>query len=298
MLHSLDIFTLLAAGTVASVSTAVLLIFFQMHQKTYRGFEFWIVSSLLVSLGYATLIFRPVSHLWVNVIVSNLSFTLTAAFRAQGVLRFMSGSSLSKVFLILYPLTMLVALLVLLGTGATAAHRNLVFSLGIFPLICLISREFIRHHPEGKGSLYISAAFINAFFGVMMILRAIIWFFNQEQDFINLGLMNSIHFLMVIAYEIGLAIFFLMMNSQRMEQELQDSMEELKLTMGKVKTLSGLLPICASCKKIRDDEGYWGQVEVYIRKHTDAKFTHGICPDCARELYPDIHLDGLLEDDT
>ena len=53
-------------------------------------------------------------------------------------------------------------------------------------------------------------------------------------------------------------------------------------------TLSGLLPICASCKKIRDDSGYWNRIESYIGKHTDVQFTHGICPDCARKLYRNL----------
>jgi hypothetical protein len=54
-----------------------------------------------------------------------------------------------------------------------------------------------------------------------------------------------------------------------------------------VKTLSGLLPICSSCKKIRDDKGYWNRLETYIETRTEADFTHGICPDCARKLYPE-----------
>ncbi len=55
-----------------------------------------------------------------------------------------------------------------------------------------------------------------------------------------------------------------------------------------MKTLRGYLPICANCKKIRDDKGYWQQLEIYMRDHTGAEFTHGICPDCAKELYPDF----------
>lgn len=54
-----------------------------------------------------------------------------------------------------------------------------------------------------------------------------------------------------------------------------------------IKRLRGMLPICSSCKKIRDDKGYWKQVEVYIRDHSEAQFTHGICPDCLRSLYPE-----------
>ena len=54
--------------------------------------------------------------------------------------------------------------------------------------------------------------------------------------------------------------------------------------MAKVKTLSGLVPICAWCKKIRDDSGFWEQVEVYIQDHSDAVFSHGVCPDCAKRM--------------
>mgnify|MGYP000368555593 CR=1 FL=1 len=63
---------------------------------------------------------------------------------------------------------------------------------------------------------------------------------------------------------------------------------ELQEALDNVKTLSGLLPICANCKKIRDDKGYWNQIEVYLQKHSDARFTHGLCPECVKKLYPEL----------
>lgn len=62
--------------------------------------------------------------------------------------------------------------------------------------------------------------------------------------------------------------------------ERKNTISELQSALNNIKTLSGLLPICASCKKIRDDRGYWNQVETYIMQHTDASFTHGYCPEC------------------
>ena len=59
--------------------------------------------------------------------------------------------------------------------------------------------------------------------------------------------------------------------------------------MDRVNLLTGMLPICASCKKIRDDKGYWNQIETYIRDHSEAEFSHGICPDCAKKLYPEFY---------
>jgi len=66
------------------------------------------------------------------------------------------------------------------------------------------------------------------------------------------------------------------------------SKNKLQTTLEEVKTLSGFVPICASCKKIRDDKGYWQAVEKYIAAHSSAEFTHGICPDCISKLYPEL----------
>jgi PAS domain S-box-containing protein len=71
------------------------------------------------------------------------------------------------------------------------------------------------------------------------------------------------------------------------EQEREELILELKEALSRIKTLNGLLPICASCKKIRNDRGYWEQIETYIRDHSEAQFSHGICPDCAKSLYPE-----------
>ena len=70
----------------------------------------------------------------------------------------------------------------------------------------------------------------------------------------------------------------------QMEQERESLIRELQEALLEVRRLSGLLPICISCKKIRDDRGYWSRVEEYISKHSKARFTHGYCPDCARKF--------------
>ncbi len=78
----------------------------------------------------------------------------------------------------------------------------------------------------------------------------------------------------------------------KVEQEKERLIRELRDALSQIKTLSGLLPICAACKKIRDDHGYWRQIEAYIREHTQANFSHSICPDCAKKLYPQYKYPG------
>jgi PAS domain S-box-containing protein len=82
---------------------------------------------------------------------------------------------------------------------------------------------------------------------------------------------------------------------KRAEHERERLIGELQEALAKIKTLRGLIPICSACKKIRDDQGYWQQVEVYVRDHSEAEFSHGLCPDCARRLYPDIFQEEAHE---
>jgi methyl-accepting chemotaxis protein len=77
---------------------------------------------------------------------------------------------------------------------------------------------------------------------------------------------------------------------KRAEAEKENLIAELQEALSKVKTLSGLLPICSSCKNIRDDSGYWKQIESYIGDHSEAEFSHSICPECAKKLYPDLEI--------
>jgi PleD family two-component response regulator len=71
-----------------------------------------------------------------------------------------------------------------------------------------------------------------------------------------------------------------------LQKSLEEKNAQLQKALGEIKILQGIIPICANCKKVRDDNGFWNQVEAYITEHSEAKFSHGICPTCAKELYP------------
>jgi PAS domain S-box-containing protein len=103
----------------------------------------------------------------------------------------------------------------------------------------------------------------------------------------SLGIKFPIYDIKCEVYAIG-GIFTDITERKRAEQERELLIEALQEALANIKTLRGMLPICASCKKIRDDSGYWSQIEAYIQAHSDAVFSHGICPDCARRMYGDI----------
>ncbi len=96
----------------------------------------------------------------------------------------------------------------------------------------------------------------------------------------------------MVGYLLGsflLAIGFYRWLPKIIEHDRQNK-ERLEKASSEIKTLSGLLPICSSCKKIRDDHGYWSQIEGYISHHSEVTFSHSICPDCAKKLYPNLEI--------
>jgi len=90
------------------------------------------------------------------------------------------------------------------------------------------------------------------------------------------------------AVERTLREWCLIQEHKQAEIEREKLIDELQDALAKVKKLSGLIPICSSCKKIRDDKGYWNQLEKYLLEHSDATLSHGLCPDCAKNLYPEV----------
>jgi predicted membrane protein len=118
------------------------------------------------------------------------------------------------------------------------------------------------------------------------ILAIILFGFNFQPQSTMLNIIFCLPTLTIYPILIGMVAY-------RLSLQLSKQRNELQATLDQVKTLSGLLPICASCKNIRDDNGYWKQIEQYIQHHSEAEFSHGICPECAKKLYPDFDLSNI-----
>jgi hypothetical protein len=98
---------------------------------------------------------------------------------------------------------------------------------------------------------------------------------------------------------IGAVVYFRDISERmRAAAEREKFVRELQDALASVRQLSGLLPICASCKQIRNDKGYWTQIEVYVQDHSDAQFSHGICPECMEKLYPEFSGKDQAKEDT
>ncbi len=120
--------------------------------------------------------------------------------------------------------------------------------------------------------------------GVSIVLTTLLFLFSPAREFHTS--LDSLRFL--VTYTIVAIIAYGLESSRsKYAQELREERDALHLAMQQVKTLRGLLPICASCKSIRDDQGYWNKIETYLNEHSEVQFSHGICPACLEKLYPE-----------
>jgi hypothetical protein len=151
--------------------------------------------------------------------------------------------------------------------------RVVAYVMGLYTLVLLLN---YWQEPQGCKIQY--EVFLYAIFGILLTWLA---FFGGFVSSLRNRLRDQNKKIHKAHEEITLEV-----NERKQAQAEKDKLiAELKSALNEVKTLSGLLPICASCKKIRDDRGYWNQIESYIREHSEAEFSHSICPECAHKLY-------------
>ena len=176
------------------------------------------------------------------------------------------------------------------GTGLTLFKKISEYIISLI-LIGAIILLFQKRKEFDEGVLQILIASI----AVTITSELAFTFYIHAYGFSNLigHILKIISFYLIYKaiIETGLVRPYdlLFRNLKKSEEDLRYERDNLQKALAKVKTLSGLLPICANCKKIRDDKGYWNQIEAYIRDHSEADFSHSICPECAKNLYPEFY---------
>jgi len=292
----LDIKTLLLAVTLVTFVYGLGLALYWSHQKTFPGFKHWIISFFAISIGYALLLARESIPLAMSVVVGNSFFAIGALLRLDGVCRFTKGAGLKAihysslvVFVILFSLFYFVYPNIVIRT----------FLIGIFTaaLSLVIAWHFFRAAPKPNHLFYYAAASLNAFFALSLVILPTLIRRPPGDDIFLMGNRYAIYYVIALFFEIGWGFCLLMINNQRLEAHLHsarlklvESNKQLEKAIRDKITLSGLLPICAHCKKIRDDKGYWNHLESYIKTHSEADFSHSICPECARKNYPELDI--------
>ena len=295
---TIDIKTLMLSNMLVSVFFCIAFFIYSLDQTTYRGFRLWTLSPLIMALGFVSIFLRGSIPLGVSIFAVNGLFPLVAVIRLDAIKRFLVGKPLAKLAYTL-PIFVVIAAMIFYFVDDRIEIRAFILSSTLFILSVSISWNLVRNSPLENRLLYYSAGIFIATRGLTILIWAILWQINDQEHIFDTSIWSSIHFEFGLISEIGQNLIFLMMNSKRAEKDFIESRSKLNSTvldlraaLSEVKKLQGILPICSYCKKIRDDHGAWQGIEGYVRERSDAEFSHGICPECAKKHYPDMDLYG------
>ena len=291
-----DVKILVLSNMLVSAFFCIAFLIYSLEQKTYRGFRLWAFSPLIMTLGFLTILLRETIPLGLSVFAVNGLFTLVAVIRLDAIKRFLVDKRLNKA---LYTIPIFVALASAIFYFAVdrIEIRTYIVSIALCILSVSIAWDLVRYSPPQNRLFYYSAGIFIAVRGLTILTRAILWQAGHQDDIFGISIWSSIQLELGLISEIGQNVIFLMINSKRAEADfnqtevkLNSTVIDLKKALSEVKTLQGILPICSHCKKIRDDRGSWQVIEAYVYERSDAQFSHGICPECAKEYYPDMDI--------
>lgn len=250
------------------------MLFLSRTRKTYPGFGIWTLSSFFSFAGLLFIGLRGILPEPLSIMLANAFLFSSVWLLSTGMIRFAQLPASEWPHFIAFIACMLAASYFTF-IQPSVGHRIILFSaflaLGVVRLVYMLSQSSA---PYMKGSrVLILGGCVLGLVWTIIRIGYIGTYHMDSQDFLAASVINGMTLL--INSCCYLAIFFGLsaLNFQRVEYDLIQARNE-------VKALKGIIPICCHCKKIRDDKGYWNQVEAYIRDHTDAEFSHGFCPEC------------------
>lgn len=269
--------------TTGFVSIALLLsmLVVARQRSTYSGFGRWAAATFALAFGMALIGWRDRLPPFLTIIVANTSLLASLVLIHDGLIRFADG----KPKLVWYgvPFLALEVPYILLTYITPNVRIRVIISSAIF---VIYSGVILRYYSKRIAPTYRKNWLLPVGFSVQMaiFLARIVHLVILRRglnDFMESGNLEAFLIILIYSTSIVIIVGLVVLNYQRTELELRSARSE-------VKTLRGIIPICASCKKIRDDEGYWNAVDSYLHLHTEAEFSHGLCPDCSRKLYPEL----------
>lgn len=246
-----------------------------------RGLEQWGLALLTQSTGWLFIALRGQVHDFLSIVLGNLLVVYSVIFLYRAVRRFVHQPEFPLVLHTLAAGQFVLFLIFTFVTPNIVARTLIVSTVGMVLTLmgasALLRRRKERSSPGAwlAGTMFLLLAVITASRMVYLVLVDASMPSVFAQNPMQAAYFSSVPLVLFLG-----TIGYILMCNERANLELRAALTD-------VRTLSGLVPICASCKHIRNDQGYWQQIESYLSQHLDTKFSHGLCPDCARRLYPD-----------
>lgn len=282
MYRLIDIRTASILNAVVGLIFCAYLAYVFRTRKTYAGFRQWTIASLCVFLSMVLISLRDMIPAWATIVVSNILVVASLVLIAQGTALF-TGRRYRREWLV-FPL-LATAVLSVVFTYYYPDVRARIVIVSVLPLPAMIQVIIFVRRPAasfpGLSSTWLVYSLGGLAFWLLVRVVLTVMFEGDLHDFLSASIVQGGFLVFYSAGNTAIFLGLLILHSQRIEADLQQALDE-------VRTLRGVIPICACCKKIRDDRGAWNQLEAYISHHSEAEFTHGFCPECTSRLMTGI----------
>jgi hypothetical protein len=291
---------LLITSAMLNVFMAMIMAVFYFSRKTFPGFNFWMGGVAATALTYGNLALRGTIPFEISIFLTNIFWPLTGLLYLDGLRRFLGFSKLPW-WIYVVPLLVAINAISTIYYFNSGVWRTIVITVAFSIPHGLTAWLGLREYANLKSIFLLILGLETSVATAAAICRAL---FNLTVP--NFEFMISLNselffFITFITLELVICFSFIMLNAEWFERDLlvtqsalESNVQKLEKALAEVKTLRGLLPICSNCKKICDDNSNWVQVEAYVRDRTDADFSHSICPDCLKKLYPEF-ADSILD---
>ena len=259
------------------------MLFIYISRKTYKGFLFWVIASFLNALGLMLLSLRSYLPDFITIVTANTLIISSAGLIAYG-LEVFYGDKGKKQYYISASIMIFISLIYFTyrdpDVNARIVIISSVWSLLFSYCLYIIYRRTLRQYKE--KNLLLSGSLIFLIIANLYRIFPTVFYEGKIIDFMDASVIQGILLEINLLAHIFIATGLIVLNFQRVEYDLNTVLREIK-------TLRGIIPICANCKNIRNDEGVWRQLESYIEEHSEVEFfSHGICPECTKKLYPEV----------
>lgn len=277
---ALDFRTIVFIASITALSMALFFGLITLRERN-RHMLFWTIAFFVKAMAFFLICQRQYFPKWISFSMANMLILVSLEFLQAGILALQNRSIrwTLMVFLDAAALGILVSAHFFLGYKTFVIALSLMIAIGDTAVLLTLLRKI----PDGMKHVHWLTASI---FGIdiLLLLLQIVWFILGVNAIATPTGITKLLFTNLIFCNMLLGLALLAIIYWRMHLNQIVLIEELEFALSQVHTLQGLLPICAWCKKIRDDRGSWQPIEEFVLRRTDAEFSHGICPECRSKL--------------
>jgi hypothetical protein len=258
----------------------LVMVYLMLSRRTYSGFGLWAGAAWTAAAGYLLMGLRGLLPLLVSAGLGNLLLIAAGILVCRGLNRF-TGDAPSN-WLDFGPLVVLTGLLVYFCLDDQTNIRVMVLSLGCAYYFGRGAWQAWRNLPSVLGGRSLPLMISLSLMAILSVVRAgsAMVVEHRIDNYMTAGPIQGLAFLLYLLMVVLVVLSLVNLNQQRVELELDK-------VHGELNVLKGILPVCSNCKKIKDENDQWHSLEGYVRRHSDAQVSHGLCPDCLQKLYPE-----------